>query len=125
MVAHHQIMFKISNPTEYDDAVEFCRRAVSEDITDLRRETTSLFNFFTERVGDIVDLNLDYFPEMIVVTFVQHQDVLKALSNRDPHAWRYKGTSTLKNSKEMREWNFSASKVDFICHVRNCQFADD
>jgi hypothetical protein len=30
-------------------------------------------------VGPLVDLNLDFFPELIVVTFVSHQDVQKGL----------------------------------------------
>ena len=46
---------------------------------DLRRETTDLYKFFTEQIGEMVDFNLDYFPEMIVVTFLQNQVVQEAI----------------------------------------------
>jgi hypothetical protein len=36
----------------------------------------SVFSTF----GDIVDLNLDYFPDFIVLTFAKHDAALKLLS---------------------------------------------
>ena len=38
--------------------------------------------FFSE-FGDIVDLNLEYFPEMIIITYTKHTDVLKALEKKE------------------------------------------
>jgi hypothetical protein len=38
-----------------------------------------MFSFFSS-FGDIVDLNLDYFPDFIAVTFTKHADALKLLS---------------------------------------------
>ena len=100
-----------------------------EDITDLRREVNGLYNFFSERVGDVVDMNLDYFPEQIVVTFVRHQDVQRALSrySDDVFAFRFRGSTLFHpmGAKEFRDWTFEPSKVDFECQVRNCTLADD
>ncbi len=96
-------------------------------MTSLRRETLGLFNFFQSKVGDIVDLNLDNFPEYIVATFVSHQDVLSALRKaHDTELWTYPleaGAAHPESSK--KHWTFEPSKIDFICHVRNCDLADD
>jgi len=123
-VAHHQIVFKLKRDN-YQDAISFCKKTVSQDKTDLRRETTALFNFFTDKVGDIVDLNLDYFPDMIIVTFTSHHAVVKALSRREPDEFKFKSSTMVNESKEPKYWIFEASKIDFTCHVRNCNLSDD
>lgn len=35
-----------------------------------------MHTFFSKH-GDIVDMNLDYYPEMVIVTYTKHADVLK------------------------------------------------
>jgi len=45
----------------------------------MRHEVKQLKNFFAAQ-GDIVDMNLDYFPDKIVVTYTKHSDVLKILN---------------------------------------------
>ena len=52
------------------------------------------------------------------MTFVSHQDVLKALRRKD---LIFECTS----SKEPKTWSFEARKIDFTCHVRNCPRADE
>jgi hypothetical protein len=60
----------------FEKAQEMCERAIeTDDETELREETNQLCSFLTDTVGEIVDLNLDFFPEKIVVTFVKHEDV--------------------------------------------------
>lgn len=49
-----------------------------KDIMILRQEINSLFAFFSN-LGEIVDLNLDYYPELIAVTFTKHADVQATL----------------------------------------------
>lgn len=49
LVAHHQIVFKFPNleqNPEYEDALSFCKAAIVEDVTYLRRETTALYKYF-------------------------------------------------------------------------------
>ena len=48
------------------------------DVMMLRQEINSLYAYFSS-LGEIVDLNLDYYPEIIVVTFTKHSDVLQAV----------------------------------------------
>lgn len=103
------------------DALELCQRAVGGDNIDIRRETNELFKFF-EKIGEIVDMNLDYFPDMIVVTFVRHQDVVNALADQEPML--FKG-GTLLPSKEVRTLRLLKEKIDFTCPVRNCTMPDD
>jgi len=43
----------------------------------------ALHEYFTKQVGTVVDLNLDYFPDMIICTFVNTQDIQRALEVRD------------------------------------------
>ena len=57
--------------------MKLCTNSLS-DLTDLRREITKFHGAFSE-LGDIVDLNLDYFPDIMVVTFTKHADVIKIL----------------------------------------------
>ena len=71
-------MFTFKNEKEFTDATNYCMKAF-EDITSIRREITSLYTFFSEN-GEIVDLNLDYFPDTICVTFTKHSDVVKLLN---------------------------------------------
>jgi len=85
-----------------------------DDITLLRRETNLPFTFFSE-FGDVVDLNLDYFPELIAVTFSKHQDVVKTLAKKEVTY-----TTTLSKS-----WVFNISKITFKLPVRNCSVADE
>lgn len=121
LVAHHQLVFKFKNGasnSEYKDAVSFVKLAIADDITPLRRETTSLYHYFQQEIGQLVDLNLDYFPEHIVVTFVNHTDVMKTLARKE---FKFACTSV----KEPKTWTFEATKIDFICHVRNCTLGDE
>jgi|LauGreDrversion4_2_1035121.scaffolds.fasta_scaffold176742_1 hypothetical protein len=76
------------------------------------KETEALYRFFSDKYGDIVDLNLDYFPEMIIVTFASHRDVLRGLALEQPPLFEDK-------------WALVPSKIDFLCHVRNSERADD
>lgn len=55
----------------------------------MRKEVSGLFNFFQENVGEVVDMNLDYFPDMIIVSFVNHKDVVTALEKRIPGSTKY------------------------------------
>lgn len=54
----------------------------------MRKEVSGLFNFFQENVGEVVDMNLDYFPDMIIVSFVNHKDVVTALEKKDPLVYK-------------------------------------
>jgi hypothetical protein len=47
----------------------------------LKQEINSMGNFFSE-FGHIIDMNLDYFPEMIVVTYSRHSDVRKIIDEK-------------------------------------------
>lgn len=47
-----------------------------------------MYDFFS-KFGDVVDLNLDYYPDKIILTFAKHSDVLKVLA---------KDTLTYQNS---------------------------
>lgn len=88
-----------------------------------------------------MDLNLDCFPEMIIVTFVEHGHVLKALEQRDHLAyWEYRrqtssaasaaAAATVSNGgvatpHAPSTWTLQPSKIDFTCHVRNCSSAEE
>lgn len=61
-------------------------------------------------MGDVVDMNLDYFPDMIIVTFSKHQDVLKALE---------KSEISYENPKS-HLYTFKVEKITFELPVRNC-----
>jgi len=69
-----------------------------------------LYTFFST-LGDLVDLNLDYYPDKIITTFTKHSDVLRIL---DAPIYIY--NSTLQNKCPML-----ASKIDFVQQVRNCE----
>ncbi|TNV85131.1 hypothetical protein FGO68_gene6960 [Halteria grandinella] len=86
----------------------------------LRRETTALYKYFQEEVGPVVDMNLDSFPDYIVVTFVNHKDVVKTLEKAS-ELFKFQ----LQSSKETKYWSLQASKIDFTCHVRNCPRGDE
>lgn len=77
MIAYHQLIFRFPDPhtnPEYTDALDLCQKSLN-DHTDIRRETIELHKFFTEKVGELVDLNLDFFPYFIIGTFLSHSDV--------------------------------------------------
>lgn len=76
---------------------------------ELRKEIKHLYEELSE-VSEIVDMNLDYFPEQTIVTFV---DALKAMSLISKGEWIYKSVSK-------GDWAFSAEKVSFELPVRNC-----
>ncbi len=61
---------------------------------------------------------MDYFPELIIATFVRHEDVQKALTGG--LSIKYQCVTSSKD-----RWTFDISKVDFICPVRNCASQDD
>ena len=98
---------------DFEDATEFCKKSI-QDVMDLRRETTALYKYFTEQIGEIVDLNLDYFPEMIVVTFLQNQVVQEAIKKK---TYVYEKQTDVASHTN---WTFEASKVNFTLTVRNC-----
>ena len=60
---------------------------------------------------------MDYFPDILVITFTKHQDVLKILAKQ---SMTYQCV-TLPS----KEWKFKVSKIDFVLPVRNCNIADD
>ena len=71
-----------------------------------------MYQFFSE-FGDIVDLNLEYFPEMIIVTYTKHSDVLKIIDKKE---FAY-------SKVDQGHWIFRADKIDFVLPVRNCQYS--
>lgn len=71
-------MLKFKNEDTQKEAISFCQRAL-DDNTDLRREINNIFKHFSE-YGDIIDLNLDFFPDKIIITFAKHQNILTLLS---------------------------------------------
>ena len=81
----------------------------------MKKEITSLYKYLGSKVGEIVDMNLDYFPDMIIATFVNHQDVLLSLEPKEDNFWTYIGELETRH-----KWALVPSKIDFTCHVRNC-----
>lgn len=96
-----------------NEAALFAQKAL-DDSTDMRREVNYLFEYLSG-FGDIVDINFDYFPEQIIVTFSKHSDVLQLLQ-------RQSITYTNINGKN---WKFNINKITFTQPVRNCNLADD
>ena len=83
----------------------------------IKREITKLYAYFAESVSeDIVDLNLEYYPDYIIVTFLSYQDVQKALKRK---VFKY------QSSNFSQELTFEAMPVNFTVHVRNCNFPND
>lgn len=76
---------------------------------ELRKEIKHIYEVLSETC-DIVDMNLDYFPEEIIVTFT---DISKAAALIAKGEWLYKSVSK-------GDWSFSAEKVSFEIPVRNC-----
>lgn len=84
-------------------------------MTDLRREITQLFNYFQDSVGEVVDLNLDYLPDFMIVTF-HNSKAAQAVFPRSP----------LKYTRVSGEtWNFVAKSVNFTIPIRNCNNSED
>lgn len=103
------MVFRFASGPQQAEALETLHRKLQGE--GFAKETAALHRHFSERYGDIVDMNLDYFPEMIIVTFALHRDVLRGL--------------TLPPQVFEGRWTFVASKIDFTCHVRNSERADD
>jgi hypothetical protein len=96
------------------DAKEFCLQAL-KDATDLRREILHMHRYLTENYGYIVDLNFDYMPDFITVTFQQALDAQRALSSTPMSYVKSTGGT----------WSLTFSRVTFSLPIRNCALADD
>lgn len=84
------------------EAINFTEKSL-EDNTDMRREITHMFKYFSE-FGDIVDLNLDYFPENVIITFAKHESVVRLLD---------KELIGYKNSQG-KEWKLQPQKIAIV-----------
>lgn len=113
VIAHHQIVLTFASGEQFDDAVQLAEEALNDD-TVMRKEVNYMFEFLSE-FGDIVDMNFDYFPERIIVTYSKHEHI-RALLRRE--------TLTYSTTK-CRAWKFNLDKIRFVQPVRNCNFADD
>eukprot|EP00347_Sterkiella_histriomuscorum_P017341 403349755 len=109
IIAHHQVILKFTNNSQKESALKLVDKSI-QDLTDLRREIFNLFGFLSN-FGDIVDLNLDYFPEQIIVTFTKHEVVRKLLQEKK---------LLYKSNSSGEQWEFGTSKIDFELPVRNC-----
>ena len=63
-----------------------------------------------------MDMNLEYYPDYIVVTFLSYHEVSKALKRK---VYKY------QSSNFSQEVTFEAHSVNFTVHVRNCNFPND
>ena len=70
-------MFSFEKKEDQEKALSIIRNSIRNPI-ELEKEIEQMYNFFS-KYGDIVDFNLEYFPEMIIVTFTKHADILKIL----------------------------------------------
>lgn len=48
------------------------------NIDEMKNELKILYQFYS-KYGEVIDLNLDNYPNFIAVTFRKHSDVLKIL----------------------------------------------
>ena len=65
-------------------------------------------------------MNLDYLPEMIIVSFMRLQDVERAAAHSgDPSTWVYTGAALASQGTKQRSWTLIPQRVDFTVHVRN------
>ena len=80
-----------------------------ENRENLKEEIGNLSEFFTTMVT-LVDMNLNYLPEIIIVTFGKHQDVLNVL-----------GVPFFDYDSQLdkKAWKLATKKVNFITQVRN------
>lgn len=106
IIAHHQVVFKYATPedSEYMETVSLRSRI---DLDNMRKEIKELHKFFSN-MGDVIDLNLDYCKEFIVVTFRKHSDVRKIIQTKH---YFYKEDPESK-------CEFVAQKIEFILPVR-------
>jgi hypothetical protein len=91
------------------EAFDLCAEAIVGRF-DFNSEVDNIFKHFSQ-YGDIVDLNLDYFPDFIAVTYAKHESVLKLL----------KAGEIFYNTSTKRGWVFIPSKINFMLPVRNCK----
>lgn len=77
------------------------------DLDNMRKEIKDLYKFFS-KLGDVIDMNLDFCKELIVVTFRKHTDVKQIIQT---------GRYFYKDDPEAA-CEFLAQKIDFILPVR-------
>jgi len=104
------LVFRFATGAQQAEALETVHRKLQAG-EGFAKETAALHQHFSQVYGEVVDMNLDYFPDMVIVTFARHRDVLRGL--------------TIPPQAFDSRWTFVASKIDFTCHVRNSDRADD
>jgi len=112
IIAHHQVVFKFEAVADLMVSSVFIQKAQSEPFH-LNKEVNALFAFFSQ-LGPVIDMNLDFYPEFIVTTFQRHRDVQKIIEQ---------GVLQYTNSNQTLQ-RLQASKIDFICPVKNCKQAN-
>ncbi|CDW77443.1 UNKNOWN [Stylonychia lemnae] len=102
------ILPEIPNDNQ-DEALKMIQHSFN-DLTDLRREIHQLFSYFST-LGDVVDMNLDYFPEMLIITYAKHPDAVKLIEKGEIN---YVSVS-------QKEWVLKSQKMYFELPVRDSQ----
>lgn len=81
-----------------------------------KQEIDYLTRFFNKH-GDIVDLNLDYVPYCIVVTYTRHESVLRLIQSSKFHQLHFVETITY-NSSTQDKYLLSLHKMNFVLPIR-------
>jgi hypothetical protein len=119
------VVARFAKDEDLQEALKLCQRAIEDNI-DMRKEVCGLYSFFS-KYGEIVDMNLDYFPDMIVITYGQHKDVLNLVQQQETPNQKEISSNllTYKTMVTAKEWQFKVSKIDFVLPVRTCARDDD